>query len=221
MVYENKPRAVLVSLGLSVMRGNVLIAALGESASHRSIPVVAITGFDASRERFESHEPIGYIDANGDVVAMVGEFLDQIGFKKNRQGDASVVGKKHRPRILLAEDSPTNQLILARILHVGGADVTVVGNGVEAVYAAEVNDFDMILMDIEMPEMDGLEAAAKMREKGIHTPIIAVTGHEEENIGSDEFDRNFNGFLQKPVDKEDIRTLFRLYNCGHGRQQAA
>lgn len=87
----------------------------------------------------------------------------------------------HKLRILLAEDNPVNQKLAVRPLEKQGFAVSVKGNGKQAVEAACQEPFDLILMDIQMPEMDGLQATAQIREHerktGQHMPIIAMTAH--------------------------------------------
>jgi CheY-like chemotaxis protein len=89
------------------------------------------------------------------------------------------------PRILLAEDHPTNQKVVAMILEPIGADLTIVDNGQAAVEAARAGAFDLILMDIQMPVMDGLEAMALIRRaeqgSGVRTPIICLTANTGES----------------------------------------
>src|SRR5713101_6637378 len=84
-------------------------------------------------------------------------------------------------RVLLAEDNPVNQLLASRLLEKRGHRVVVTANGREALAALEKESYDLVLMDIQMPEMDGLEATAAIREKekgsGIHQPVIALTAH--------------------------------------------
>jgi CheY-like chemotaxis protein len=85
-------------------------------------------------------------------------------------------------RVLAAEDNPTNQLILAALLEPLGAELTMVDNGALAVEARRVQDFDVVLMDAQMPIMNGLEAAVAIRkleaELGLgRTPIIALTAN--------------------------------------------
>ena len=95
---------------------------------------------------------------------------------------ASRRGRPLRPlRILLAEDSLVNQKLATALLEAQGHQMVVVGTGREALAALVSQPFDLVLMDVQMPEMDGLEAAAaiRMREKtaGGHVPIIAMTAH--------------------------------------------
>jgi len=98
---------------------------------------------------------------------------------------APVAGPAGRPpRILLAEDHPTNQKVVAMILEPIGAELTIVDNGLAAVEAARIGAFDLILMDIQMPVMDGLEAMALIRrteqENGARIPIICLTANAGE-----------------------------------------
>jgi len=88
---------------------------------------------------------------------------------------ADAPGPLGRLRILVAEDSPDNRRLIAAVLRKAGARVQFAENGASAVRMASENPFDLILMDIEMPGMDGKEAAAALRRKGATVPIIALT----------------------------------------------
>jgi len=110
---------------------------------------------------------------------------------------------EHRARVLLAEDNVVNQTLAVRLLEKRGYYVKVAGDGRGAVDALETGQFDIILMDIQMPGMDGFEATAAIRAKekinGGHIPIIALTAHalkgdEEECISS-----GMDGYVSKPI----------------------
>jgi CheY-like chemotaxis protein len=110
---------------------------------------------------------------------------------------------KHRSRVLLAEDNAVNQTLAVRLLERRGYSVVVAGNGREAVEAFEKDRFDVVLMDIQMPEMDGFEATAAIRAKekltGRHVPIIAMTAHAL--IGDQErcIAAGMDGYISKPI----------------------
>jgi PAS domain S-box-containing protein len=118
-----------------------------------------------------------------------------------------------RGRVLLVEDNAVNQTVGRKFLERFGCEVTVVANGLEAIEAWQREKFDLVLMDMQMPVMDGYAAAARIRELedgGARTPIVALTA----NAMSGELERvtsaGMNGLLTKPLDSEELgRTLVR------------
>jgi len=112
-------------------------------------------------------------------------------------------------RILLAEDNVVNQRLAVTILSKRGYDVTVAANGIEALAAFEKGAFDLILMDVQMPEMDGFETTARIREKekerGGHIPIIAMTAHAMKGDREKCLAAGMDGYVSKPV-RPDIIT---------------
>ena len=107
-----------------------------------------------------------------------------------------------RLSILLAEDNPINQKLATRLLEKRGHKITTVGNGREAVEALERDHFDVILMDVQMPEMDGWAAseAIRKRESGTaqHTPILALTAHATKDYEDRCYQARMDGFVTKP-----------------------
>jgi two-component system sensor histidine kinase/response regulator len=107
------------------------------------------------------------------------------------------------PRILLAEDNPTNQLLVASLLQKRGYAVTMAASGKEALAAYRAEKFDLIVMDVQMPEMNGLEATAAIRtiEKnaGLHTPILALTAHAIDGDRDQCLEAGMDGYISKPI----------------------
>ncbi len=116
--------------------------------------------------------------------------------------------------ILLAEDNVINQRLIVRLLEKQGHTVSVAGNGREALRMLDTDRFDLLLMDVQMPEMDGLDAAAAIRHKekatGLHLPIIALTAHALAGDRQRCLEAGMDHYLSKPLrPKEMFETIER------------
>jgi PAS domain S-box-containing protein len=116
-------------------------------------------------------------------------------------------------RILLAEDNPVNQKLVVALLERRGYSVQVVGNGQNALSALEDDDFDLVLMDLQMPVMDGLEATAAIRERekatGTHIPIIAMTAHAMKGDRERCLEAGMDSYLSKPLQLTQLLQVIR------------
>ncbi|MGA7853129.1 MAG: response regulator [Candidatus Acidiferrales bacterium] len=115
-------------------------------------------------------------------------------------------------RILLAEDNPVNQEVAVHLIERRGHSVIVAENGRQAIEALERHKFDLVLMDVQMPEMGGLEATRIIREKekasGQHLPIIAMTAHAMQGDREHCLEAGMDGYLAKPIDpKTFLQTV--------------
>ena len=114
-------------------------------------------------------------------------------------------------RIVIADDIFTNRLLLSEIIEDLGHEFITVENGKEAIDALENNKVDLILMDIEMPVMNGLEATKFIREKmkkpKCDTPIVALTAHNPKIFFDDYKDVGFSQLLTKPYSVKKITDL--------------
>jgi CheY-like chemotaxis protein len=123
---------------------------------------------------------------------------------------------QHRPlRILLAEDNAVNQLVATRMLEKSGHHVVTASNGEEVLALLVRETFDAILMDVQMPVMDGLMATRKIREQEVATkprlPIIALTARAMEEDESMCIEAGMDAYLSKPLGSDDLlRTLDEL-----------
>jgi CheY-like chemotaxis protein len=124
----------------------------------------------------------------------------------------------HRPlRILLAEDNPINQRVVESMLRQRGHDVTVAGNGREAVEVYRRRPFDLVFMDIQMPEMDGFEALASIRRLdppgASRPPVVALTAHAMNGDRERCLEAGFDGYLSKPVRGADLDEALGLMSA--------
>ena len=118
-------------------------------------------------------------------------------------------------RVLLAEDNAVNQLLASRLLEKHGHSVVVASNGRKALEALEKQKFDLVVMDVSMPEMDGIEAAAAIRAReggtGSHIPIIAMTAHAMKGDRERCLAAGMDAYVSKPLRASElfdaIRTL--------------
>ena len=123
-------------------------------------------------------------------------------------GPAEPVAPAKKRRVLVAEDNTVNQKIAARLLQRVGLDVDVVGNGREAVDAWKNANYDLILMDCQMPDMDGFEATEWIRQhekNDRRTPICALTAHAMEADKEKCLNAGMDHYLSKPVDLQKLR----------------
>ena len=111
-------------------------------------------------------------------------------------------------RILLAEDNEANQFLIKAITKNENWDITVVDDGEKAVEEFKNNDFDLILMDVQMPVMNGYEATRIIREmekgKGIRTPIIALTAFAMKSDKDLCFDAGMDDYISKPFKRQQF-----------------
>jgi two-component system, sensor histidine kinase and response regulator len=127
---------------------------------------------------------------------------------------------KHGLRILIAEDNPVNQQVARAILEKEGHTLTVACNGMEAAGAMGNGPFDLILMDIQMPVMDGYGATAAIRALGDvaggRTPIVALTAHARPEDREKCLAAGMDGYLSKPIQRSELLEAVELYGGRRG-----
>jgi len=133
---------------------------------------------------------------------------------------AGLAGSETFPgcRVLLTEDNPVNQKIGQRILEKLGCRAEVANDGHAAVMLAAAAPYDVILMDLHMPEVDGFEAAREIRRRGIRTPIVALTASVLDETRKACEEAGMNGFLTKPIRVDEIVAV--LKTCRGGQLQS-
>ncbi len=130
---------------------------------------------------------------------------------KIEEEKANIVEKELK--ILVAEDDAINQLYLAGFLKSQGWKVDTASNGVQAIEKFEKNTYDLVLMDGQMPRMDGFETTRRIREMeqktGVHTPIIAITGYAIPGDREKFLEAGMDDYISKPVDEQKLVDIIR------------
>jgi CheY-like chemotaxis protein len=131
---------------------------------------------------------------------------------------AAVTGGARRDlRVLVAEDNHVNQRVVTKLLERMGHNVVLVENGREAVREAEAGGFDLVLMDCQMPEMDGFEACRRIRGLGGDrgaVPVIALTAHALEGDRERCLAAGMDDYMSKPIDVADLRQRLEAIAAG-------
>ncbi len=164
-------------------------------------------------------KPIRQSELQDAIARILGarELQDQTGFVSSSARHSKPIAPNSPValRILLAEDNVVNQRLATRLLEKRGHSVVVVGNGREALDALEKGKYDLVLMDVQMPEMDGLEATTKIRERerftGGYQPIVALTAHAMKRDEERCLAVGMNGYLAKPIRPQELDALLEQY----------
>ena len=120
-------------------------------------------------------------------------------------------GEFNDVRILLVEDNSVNQMVVTEILNHSDFSIETAVNGIEAIKAVENNTYDVVLMDIQMPKLDGLQATRVIRKKlkRVDLPIIAMTSHAMKGDRDKCIDAGMNGYIAKPIDRRELFAVLR------------
>ena len=119
----------------------------------------------------------------------------------------------HPVKILLVEDNQINQTVISLMLARLGCHADVVVNGIQALEASSKTKYDLILMDVQMPEMDGIEATRKLRESlGAECPfIVAITANALEGDREKFLALGFSSYLSKPLTQDGLQTILQPF----------
>ncbi|MDL2266469.1 PAS domain S-box protein [Desulfovibrio sp. OttesenSCG-928-G15] len=151
------------------------------------------------------------------TVCLLGRDLGLASQASKQKLEREFMGRHEGSRILLVEDNEINQVVAEELLKQAGMRVTIANNGKEALEILDKQSFDLVLMDIQMPEMDGLTATSKLRaqERFADLPIIAMTAHAMSDDRQKSLDAGLNAHITKPIDSVELfSTLAKWLNKG-------
>ena len=207
---------VLMDLMMPEMDGLETVARIRENAAFAQVPVLLLSSADRAGYSARSSS-LGIARSllkpvkQSDLLEAIGAAIAAApSVETSRRGevpmDEPVVVE--RCRVLLAEDGVINQQVAVRLLEERGHSVEVVNNGRAAVERVAEQPFDVVLMDVQMPEMDGIEATAAIRraeaQTGGHIPIIAMTAHAMKGDRDRFLAAGMDGYVAKPVRPHEL-----------------
>ncbi len=204
--------------GFTVVEEIKKVAALAESA----VIMLTSAGVRGDAAKCRSLGINGYLTKpikRADLLEAINTIL---GAQRQGETEKSLVTQhslrevRGQLRILLVEDNRVNQTLAIRLLEKRGHHVSLATNGAEALAALEIASFDLIFMDIQMPEMDGLQATAMIRtaEKtsGSHIPIIAMTAHAMSGDRQRCLDAGMDDYISKPIRPGDLTRVLEHFS---------
>ncbi|MGD0953246.1 MAG: ATP-binding protein [Methanotrichaceae archaeon] len=133
---------------------------------------------------------------------------------EERQEIDNGVDRNHLLRILLAEDNPVNQMVMLKMLNKLGYHADVAANGTDVLRSLELHPYDLILMDVQMPEMDGFETARSIRKlwaPADQPKIIAITAYALKGDREKCLDAGMDDYISKPVKLEELKSVLESY----------
>jgi CheY-like chemotaxis protein len=209
-------RLALLDLFMPEMDGIELARRLREIADARTMPIVLLTSAMRTGDPTLAAE-VG-VQARllkpfkqSELFGIITDAIGHVPSNAVTQSGETASGATGIGRILLAEDNPVNQKLTAFLLQRKGYVVTIVDNGADAVKMVSRHRYDAVLMDVQMPDMDGLEATAAIRRSeaatGRHTRIIAMTAYAMKGDRERCLEAGMDGYLSKPVQAKQLYQL--------------
>ncbi len=210
---------VLMDLMMPEMDGLETVAIIRENEAFAQVPVLLLSSADRAGYSAQSRS-LGIARSlikpvkQSDLLEAIGAALEAAPPVETRRSEApedepaaQYWGRTAR-RVLLAEDGAINQQVAVRLLEERGHSVVVVNNGRAAVEQVAAQPFDVVLMDVQMPDMDGLEATAAIRraeaQTGEHVPIVAMTAHAMKGDRDRFLAAGMDGYVAKPVRPHEL-----------------
>ncbi len=195
---SHRPKLIVASFQLGSFRATSLLEALRADARWRSIPVIVLTSDLQCRSAFAREHPDALLLRNEYLLQNLQRCLEELGVGSAGSGSAG------NHRVLVAEDTNMNRLLLSRVLNLAGYEVVATENGQEALDEARGGTFEAMIFDVEMPVMTGPEAVAKLRAEGSRAPILALTGHDSEEAKRELLASGFDEVHPKPFDQQQL-----------------
>src|SRR3954447_11634701 len=203
---------VVTDLRMPELDGMALAAAIASSRTAGALPVIVLSSL-GQRERdaeavaaflTKPVKPTAFRETLAKVLS--GSAVQAAPRAPDRWTIDPTMGERHPLRLLLAEDNAVNQKLAIRLLERLGYTTDIAGDGLEAIAALEAHDYDAVLMDVQMPELDGLEATRRIRTMGPDRPvrIIAMTANAMEGDREICLAAGMDDYVSKPIHPDEL-----------------
>lgn len=213
---------LITDTGVSGTNGMTLIRQIRSSTANPDIPIILLSTDDISPDEVDvSQQADGYLAKPVHRSALYGQLADILAPPAGSpEVDTIPSGQPQTvmnfdAHILLAEDNEVNQIVAAEHLQSLGCSVDIVGNGREAVDAFIEGNYDLVLMDCQMPEMDGFQAVSAIRKyetaANAHVPVIALTAHASPEDRENCLAAGMDDHLTKPFRREQLAALLEAF----------
>ena len=226
---NEKFHLVLLDMMMPGMNGLQVAHAIKGDPDYREVPLVMLTSLGLHGPIDEAHaagisltltKPVRMAQLHRALISVLGGASQPLGPSGGPDREIAkvvpgpVLDRHIRGRILIAEDNPVNQTVAMRMVEKLGYQAQLAGNGLLALEALENGTFDLVLMDCHMPEMDGFEATARIRQipgPRAKIPVIALTANAIEGDRDICLQAGMNDYLSKPVTTERLREMLERW----------
>ena len=215
---EDPFKLVLLDMQMPEVNGEQTVQLIREDPQVKDSEIVILTslGSRGDASRFEALGCAGYLlkpvkqrQLFEALLAVLGQKQGEVDVRHPRLVTRHSISEQKRQslRLLLAEDNDISRKLVVTLLQIAGYHVETVKNGLEAVKALERKRYSLVLMDVQMPEMDGFEATERIRileGSERHTPIIAMTAHAMKGDREHCLDAGMDDYISKPLEPQEL-----------------
>lgn len=224
---------VLLDLRMPQMDGEQTLSAIKKDPDKKDVAVLVLTsvGVRGDVARLEALGCAGYLIKPVKQSQLFDAIVTVLGLQEGKAGKARprmvtrhtlAEQKRRNIRMLLAEDSPTNQKLTLALLKRAGYSVDAVENGRKAVEAMKRRDYDLVFMDVQMPEMNGFEATGIIRQMEggkKQTPIVAITARAMKEDRERCLEAGMDDYISKPIDPQRLLEVVQRWSEPHTPQK--
>jgi CheY-like chemotaxis protein/HPt (histidine-containing phosphotransfer) domain-containing protein len=212
----------LIDMQMPGMNGETTIRKIRENPEMEDLNIIVLTsmGVQGDATRFQELGCSGYLlkpvrqqELRDALLLAIGTPIKEK--KKQLITRHTLAECAQSCRILLVEDNPINQKVAVKLLSKAGFSVDTANNGVEALQALQSGSYQMILMDVQMPEMDGFEATLRIRNSGMpyqDIPIIAMTAHALKGDREKCLEAGMNDYVSKPINADELFNVIQKWS---------